>query len=208
MRRASTCSFSGLYSSCSRRVDSSSLFRSFSDCLIVFSIWNTEWGRHTEKKLQDSQWGSTAEWLKAQAPEPDQSMINSSTHHIFFVTLVKLQFLHLCNGDNNSTYLIQCWWRFSDWINISSQYRGYHKVKAQFCLLVFSCYVVSNSLLPLWTVAYQAPLSMGFPRKKYWSGLPFPSPEDLPDPGIIPTPPALAGRFFTAEPPGKPPKAQ
>ena len=38
----------------------------------------------------------------------------------------------------------------------------------------------------LWTIAYQAPLSMGFSRKEYWSGLPFPSPGDLPDPGIKP----------------------
>ena len=42
-----------------------------------------------------------------------------------------------------------------------------------------------------WTVAYHAPLSMGFPRQEYWSGLPFPSPEDLPDPGIEPGSPAL-----------------
>ena len=42
-----------------------------------------------------------------------------------------------------------------------------------------------------WTVAYQAPPSMGFSRQKYWSGLPFPSPEDLPDPGIEPKSPAL-----------------
>ena len=41
-----------------------------------------------------------------------------------------------------------------------------------------------------WTVACQAPLSMGFPRKEYWSGLPFPSPGDLPDPGIKPVSPA------------------
>jgi len=54
-----------------------------------------------------------------------------------------------------------------------------------------------------WTVARQAPLSMGSPRQEYWSGLPFPSPGDLPDPGIEPTLPALAGRLFTAEPPGK-----
>ena len=54
-----------------------------------------------------------------------------------------------------------------------------------------------------WTVAHRAPLSMGFSRQDYWSGLPFPSPGDLPDPGIEPTSP-LAGRFFTAEPPGKP----
>ena len=58
-----------------------------------------------------------------------------------------------------------------------------------------------------WTIALQAPLSMGFPRQEYWSGLSFPSPGDLPDPGIQPASPtssALAGGFFTAEPPGKP----
>ena len=55
-----------------------------------------------------------------------------------------------------------------------------------------------------WTVARQAPQSMGFPRQKYWSGLPLPSPGALPDLGIEPTSPALAGRFFTTEPPRKP----
>ena len=44
---------------------------------------------------------------------------------------------------------------------------------------------------------------MGFPRQEYWSRLPFPSPGDLPDPGIEPVSPALAGRFFTTEPPDK-----
>ena len=52
------------------------------------------------------------------------------------------------------------------------------------------------------TVALQAPLSMGFPRQEYWSGLPFPSSGDLPNPGIEPVSPALAGVFFTTEPPG------
>ena len=52
------------------------------------------------------------------------------------------------------------------------------------------------------TVALQAPVSMGFSRQEYWSGLPFPSPGDLPDPGIKPVSPALSGRFFTAEPQG------
>ena len=47
------------------------------------------------------------------------------------------------------------------------------------------------------TVAYQAPLSMGFSRQEYWSGLPFPSPGDLPRPGIKPGSPALADGFFT-----------
>ena len=49
-------------------------------------------------------------------------------------------------------------------------------------------------------IAYQAPLSMGFPRQEYWSGLPFPSPGDLPYPGTEPVSPALAGKFFTTEP--------
>ena len=55
-----------------------------------------------------------------------------------------------------------------------------------------------------WTVAYMAPLSMEFSRQEYWSGLPFPSPGDLPDPEIKPASPALAGGFFNTEPPGKP----
>ena len=53
-----------------------------------------------------------------------------------------------------------------------------------------------------WTVVHQAPLSSGFPRKEYWSGLPFYSPGNLPHPGI--EPPVLADRFFTAEPARKP----
>ena len=48
-----------------------------------------------------------------------------------------------------------------------------------------------------WTVAYQAPLSMGFSRQEYWSGLPFPSPGDLPDPGIEPGSPALQADAVT-----------
>ena len=58
--------------------------------------------------------------------------------------------------------------------------------------------------MTLWTVAYQAPPSMGFSRQKYWSGLPFPSPGDLPNPGIEPGSPALEADALTSEPPGKP----
>ena len=68
------------------------------------------------------------------------------------------------------------------------------------CSGVHSCLTLFQ---PPWTVAHQAPLSMGFSMQEYWSGLPFPSPGDLPNPGIEPTVPALAGRFFTTEPPGK-----
>ena len=52
-----------------------------------------------------------------------------------------------------------------------------------------------------WTVAHQAPLSMGFSRQEYWGGLPFPSPGDLPDPGIISKSPALQADTLTSEPP-------
>ena len=54
-----------------------------------------------------------------------------------------------------------------------------------------------------WTVARQAPLSMGFSREEYWSVLPFPSPGDLPDPGIEHASPAWQADFLTTEPPGK-----
>ena len=60
------------------------------------------------------------------------------------------------------------------------------------------------TLVTPWTVAHQAPVSIGFPMQEYWSGLPCPSPGNLPDPGIEPVFPALAGGFFTTEPPGKP----
>ena len=70
--------------------------------------------------------------------------------------------------------------------------------------------LVALSCLPLGhpvDCSHQAPLSLGFSRREHWSGLPFPSPEDLPHPGIEPRSPvslALAAGFFTPEPPGKP----
>ena len=71
----------------------------------------------------------------------------------------------------------------------------------------FCVWVLSHAQLcaTLWTVAPPAPLSLGFPRQEHWSGLPFPPPGNLPDPGIGPASlvsPALAGGFFTTEPPG------
>ena len=53
-------------------------------------------------------------------------------------------------------------------------------------------------------MALEAPLSLGFPRQEYWSGLPFPFPGDLSHPEVEPISPALADGFFTTEPPGKP----
>ena len=64
--------------------------------------------------------------------------------------------------------------------------------------------MVSNSFATAWTVACQAPLSMGFLRQEYWGGLPFTPPGDLPDPETELRSPALASGFFTTEPPRKP----
>ena len=55
-----------------------------------------------------------------------------------------------------------------------------------------------------WTAAYKAPLSMGFSRQGHWSGLPLPSPGDLPGPGMEPRSPALQADALPSEPPGKP----
>ena len=74
---------------------------------------------------------------------------------------------------------------------------------------IYSTIVTAQSISCFWffatqrTVAWQTPLSMGFPRQEYWSVLPFPSPRDISLLGIKPASPALSGRFFTAEPPGK-----
>ena len=61
--------------------------------------------------------------------------------------------------------------------------------------------VVSDSFATPWTVAYQAPPSMGFSKQGYWSGLPFPSPGDLPNPGIEPGSPKLQADALPSEPP-------
>ena len=70
-------------------------------------------------------------------------------------------------------------------------------------MLWFSQEVMFNSLANPWSVAYQAPLSMEFCRQQYWSGLLFPSSEYFPNSGIKSMSPALAGRFFTSQPPEK-----
>ena len=73
-------------------------------------------------------------------------------------------------------------------------------------LLMVCAFVLSHIQLfaTPWTVVYQPPLSILFSRQEYWSGLQFPSLRNLPDPEIKPWSPALTGRFFTTEPPGKP----
>ena len=87
------------------------------------------------------------------------------------------------------------------------------KLCRKLCVCVCTCTCVCvlshvQLFVTLWTIASPAPLSLGFSQQEYWSGLPFR--RDLHDPGIepmSPASPALAGRFFTIEPPGKPQKS-
>ena len=89
----------------------------------------------------------------------------------------------------------------SQWIhlinNIEWKKKDFRRYSQYSVLCVLSC--VQLLVIP-WTVTHQAPLSMEFSRQEYWSGLPFPSPGDLPNPGIEPASlesPALSGGFFT-----------
>ena len=120
-------------------------------------------------------------------------------------------------------WLFLLYW-FSRWSNqLSSLYKrgqrgtvvlkwekmrnSYQDLYTRACACVCSVTsVVSDSATP-WTVAHQAPLSMGFSRQEHWTGLPWPPPENLPDPGIepkSPASPALQVDSLPTEPPGKP----
>ena len=99
----------------------------------------------------------------------------------------------VCSRDN-SWHCAFCkfWQMYNDYI--------YHCC----CTLLLSCVWL---FVTQWTIAHPAPLSLEFSRQEYWSGLPCPPPGNLPNPGMeprSPVSPALAGAFFTAEPPGKP----
>ena len=80
--------------------------------------------------------------------------------------------------------------------------KGYLSVKE--CLLKVKSLSHVRLFATPWTVAHQDPVSMGFFRQEYWSGLPFPSPGDLPYPGIELRSPVLQADALTSEPPGKP----
>ena len=103
-----------------------------------------------------------------------------------------------------SPFVLACW-VFLFFVGFFFFFNSTHSILTMVVggLVAKSCLTYATS----WTVSWQAPLSMRFPRQEYWSVLPFPSPGDLPNTGIKPTSAALqivsciAGRFFTAEPP-------
>ena len=97
-------------------------------------------------------------------------------------------------------------WSYSDFLRLISSLI----LNSSFLKYTFGGGLVAKSCLILWipwTVPCRAPLCMGFPRQEYWSGLPFPPPGDLSNPGIKPVSSALAGGFFNTEPRGKPKKS-
>ena len=90
--------------------------------------------------------------------------------------------------------------RILSWRDYLGFSRGAHWINNYKCPRqerMLSCFSHIWLFATPWTVAHQALLPMGFSRQEYWSGLPFPSPGDLPDSGIVPESPALAGGFFT-----------
>ena len=91
--------------------------------------------------------------------------------------------------------------RSSDWDFLNTDTPAEHLLSLIFKVVMLSRFSLVWFFAIPWTAACQAPPSMGFSRQEYWSGLPCPSPGDLPDPGIQPASlmsPALAGKFFTA----------
>ena len=96
---------------------------------------------------------------------------------------------------------------FKTWLLIDNAPGHIRSLLEAGCWWWFSCSVVSDSGDP-WTIAPQSPLSMGFSRQEYWSGLPFPSPGDHPNPGIKPGSSTLKANSLPSEPPGKPQKEE
>jgi len=100
-------------------------------------------------------------------------------------------------------------WNWINWISTWKKMGSLDKILISIWKQWKCCYycLVTKSCLTLfalpWAIVRQAPPSMGFHRQEYWSGLPFPSPGNIPDPVIKPKSPAWADRFFTTEPPEK-----
>ena len=105
-------------------------------------------------------------------------------------------------------HLVLTWSRLPQQVSVRPGIPGLDKYSLKEEKVRRQCYSLSRVWLfvILWTIARQASLSLGFPRQEYWSGLPFPSPGDLPDQGIEPGSLALQADSVLSEPPGKPSK--
>ena len=132
-----------------------------------------------------SQKSDRTEWLNNNQP-PCPTILNTIALHCNCYN--KMQIIHVCTTciqQYKQTNVIKYW----------------QSLAAAAAAKSLSCVWL---LATPWTAAYQAPLSMVFSRQQYWSGLPFPSPGDLRNPGIEPRSPALQTDALPSEPPGKP----
>ena len=126
------------------------------------------------------------------------SLLNSCLQGIAHIFFYKLWFLALVRFQTWQLVKLLPLQILVLWYTL--QWNCFHWIQECLCACVLSR--VWLFATP-WTAAHQAPLSMEFSRQEYWSGLPFLLAGDLPDPGIQPISLALAGRFFTIEPPRK-----
>ena len=158
-------------------------------CLELMYFWGVALSKKSQKLLLGEVKTGCGRWLfraldrrKQRLVIPSPSM--KSTFHL-------LQPFHRCSPERVMWCLLHLYW-ICNWIQV--------------CCSSLSCVVAKlcDSLSIPWTVAHQAPQSMGFPRHKYWSGFHFFLQGNLPDSGIEPTSSCIAGRFFTVEPPEKP----
>ena len=136
----------------------------------------------------------------------------------FLVIIISMQILFI-DGRNSRYDYISLLWYFLCFLELSVLFK-----LLKFPVYVYYIFIHLNIPIPtvcssdklfnlpvprlligkMRTVAHQAPPSMGFSRQEYWSWLPFPSPGDLPNPGIEPGSPALQADTLSSEPPGKP----
>ena len=139
--------------------------------------------------IDDTKWCSILEDYKEEWILENKTIFGSFIRIIpthFRNTILYIEIVILLNKNTKVESSTLCTQVYTQW---------YMKV----CVCV-SCFSPVWFLVTPWTVAHQPPLSMGFSGQEYWNGLPFPSPRDLPDPGVEPaflTSPALAGEFFT-----------
>ena len=111
-----------------------------------------------------------------------------------------LGFMRKCQGCRCSSHWLKTFGNKGEEKQVVDLRRHCFKIFLSLSLVAKTCLTLATP----WTVACQAPLSMGFSRREYWSGLPFPSPGDLPDPGIEPWSPALQADSLPTELWGKP----
>ena len=152
-----------------------------------------------------SQSSATADTTKGELVTPEGTQEGKNTCHLAAIKLQSLPMVSPKNsGCENKILVSDSWGAYQR--NDFSEPKLLQLSMCRKCFILWlwisccccCCCLVAKlhpTLASPRTVAYQAPLSMGFPRQEYWSGLPFPSPGNLPDPGIRPVFPALVGRF-------------